>query len=234
MTAQLKSSSSMASSLVRRQLGDKLDALRIRADNDHRCGVTPSLRKAEQAIMAGRYPDAGRFLQDAEEKLDQRAAAREAAAAAEAAERQARRRGVLTAHTPGGPSTRDGFLWLVKKGRVTPHRRDAGQRYGELYARARGDSIKSALNDNVGGRAGDSPADARLRAVFDLDAANLHIYRAMGEAHGRRLVALLEAVCGIGTTLREVAGGDDRKAAILEADLMTALDMEAIHFGVCR
>lgn len=139
-----------------------------------------------------------------------------------------------TAREPGGPATRDGFLWLVRKGRIAPHRVDAGQRYGALYAKARADSIKSCLNDSVGGGNGDSPMDARLRAVFELDAANIHIYLAMGETNGRRFVSLLERICGQGDTLREVAGNDDRRALVLEAEFMTALDMEAVHFGIVR
>ena len=224
----------MGSSLVRRQLQDKLDVLRIRADNDAGCGQIPVLNKADQALRAGRTEDAGRVLQDVLERLDARAADREAEEAARSAERLAKRRGVPTAREPGGPSTRDGFLWLVRKGRVTQARYDAGQRYGELYAKARGDGVKSVLNDSVGSGDGDGPTGALLRAVFALDAANLHIFRAMGEAQGRRMVAVLERVCGRGETLREVAGGDDRRTLIVEAELMTALDMQSVHFGVNR
>lgn len=237
MTALLKSTNPMAESLARRQLGGLLDAMMFRADNDPGCGQIPTLKKAEQALRAGRAEDAGRLIREAEAKLDERAAAREAEAAAKSAARQAKSRGVPTAREPGGPATRDGFLWLVRKGRVTNHRVEAGQRYGALFAKARGDSIKSALNDDVGGGNGSgasSPIDAHLRAVFEHDAANPHIYRAMGETNRRRLVALLERICGQGETLREVAGNDDRKALVLEAELMTALDMEEVHFGIVR
>lgn len=53
----------------------------------------------------------------------------------------------------------------------------------------------------------------------------------MGETNGRRLVSLLERICGQGDTLREFAGNDDRKALALEAKLFTVLDMQAVHFG---
>jgi hypothetical protein len=230
MSAVLKSSPVMGMSLVKRQLFDLLEVMRIRADNDQGCGQVPTLKKAEQALQAGRTEDAGRLIREVEGALDQRASDREAASAMKAQERQAKRRGVPTAQATDGPATRDGFVWLALKGRLTRNRYDAGQRYSTLYAKARSDSIRSALNDDVGGAPGDGPTDARLRAVFELDAANLHIYRAMGEEQGRRLVNLLENVCGRGETLREIAGGDDRKALALEVDLMTALDMEAVHF----
>lgn len=233
MTAKLKSTGAMGVSLARRQLGAMLDAQRVRADNDPGCGQLPVLRKADQALRAGRLEDAGRWIREAEARLDERASAKEAEEAARSAERLSRRRGVPTAREPGGPATRDGFLWLVRKGRVSQHRVDAGQRYAALFARARGDGIKSCLND-AGGSACDSPMDAKLRAVFELDAAHQHIYRAMGEANGRRMSALLERVCGQGETLREIAGNDDRRALVLEAELMMALDMQAAHFGISR
>lgn len=235
MTALLKSNNAMSTSLVRRQLVDLLEAMFVRADHDAGCGQMPTLKKAEQALRAGREEDAGRWIREVENRLNERAAAKEAEEAARSAERLARRRGVPTAREPGGPATRDGFIWLVRKGRVSPHRVDAGQRYGALYAKARSDGLRSALNDSVGGGGADSsPVDAHLRAVFELDAAKRHVYRAMGEKQGLRLVALLDRVCGQGETLRELACNDDRKAMILEAELMTALDMEAVHFGVTR
>jgi hypothetical protein len=235
MTALLKSTNIMTTSLVRRQLADLLEAAIFRTDNDPGCGQMPALKKAEQALRAGRTDDAGRLIHEVQIKLDERAASKEAEAAAKSAARLAKLRGVPTAREPGGPATRDGFMWLVKKGRVTPHRADAGQRYGALYARARSDGIKSALDDSVRGASPDSsPIDARLRAVFELEAAKRHVYSAMGEDQGRRLVNLLDRICGHGDTLRELAGNDDRKALVLEAELMTALDMEAVHFGVRR
>lgn len=233
MTALLKSTGAMTSSLVRRQMADLLEAMLVRADNDAGCGQMPTLKKAEQAMRAGRTEDAGRMIRDVEARLDERAAARDAEEAARSAERLSKRRGVPTAREPGGPATRDGFLWLVRKGRVAQHRVDAGQRYGALFAKARSDGIKSALNDSGGGGgANSSPVDAHLRAVFELQDAQRHVYRAMGENQGQRLVALLDRICGQGETLREVAGNDDRKALVLEAELMAALDMEAMHFGV--
>jgi hypothetical protein len=233
MTVLLKSTPPMTTSLIRRQLTDLIEAMTVRAENDAGCGQIPALKKAEQALRANRIEDAGRWIREVEAKLNERAAAKEAEEAARSAERLAKRRGVPTAREPGGPATRDGFMWLVRKGRVTQHRVNAGQRYGVLYAKARSDGIKSALNESVGGSGG-SPMDAHLKAVFELDAAKRHVYRAMGEHQGRRLVDLLDRVCGRGETLREIGSNDDRKAMILEAELMMALDMEAVHFGIVR
>ncbi|CAN5171232.1 hypothetical protein BH10PSE3_BH10PSE3_09320 [soil metagenome] len=175
----------------------------VRADNDPGCGQMPTLKKAEQALRAGRAEDAGRWIREVEAKLDERAAAKEAEQAAKSSERQAKRRGVPTVCEPGGPATRDGFLWLVRKGRVAHHRVEAGQRYVALFAKARSDSIRSALNDSVGGggRAHSCPVDAHLRALFELQAAQRHVYRATGEDQGQRLVALLDRICGQSETL---------------------------------
>lgn len=110
MTALLKSTPTMATSLVRRQLADLLEAMIFRADNDPGCGQTPTLKKAEQALGAGRTDDAGRLIHEVQTKLDERVAAKDAEAAAKSAARLAKLRGVPTAREPGGPATRDGFM----------------------------------------------------------------------------------------------------------------------------
>ena len=230
MTARLKSTPAMGSSLVKRQLVDLLDAMRVRADNDPGCGQAPKLNRAAQEIFAGRFEQAGKLIREAEEVLLERSAQQDHERATALADAQAKLRGVETVRIGKGPSTRDGFLWLIQKGRVSASRRDAGLRYGELYSRARSDGIRSCMNDDIRGGDSEGPAEAKLRATFALEAANRHILASMGQA-GKRLVRLLEAVCGRGETLRELAKGDDREARALEADLLTALDMHALHLA---
>ena len=234
--AALAATPRMASALVKRQLGERLAVLRARIETDPGCGQASRLRHAEQALLHARVEAAGALAQDIESALDHRAetAATEAGLAEQA--RLAEGRGTPTARTAKGPPTRDGFLWLARKGRLTPHRFEAGGRFGRLYARARSDGIRSALANDGPGPTGevDSPLAARARAAAALAAVNHHIVRAVGGEAGAGLFALLEAVPGRGETLREAAGGEDRKAAALEVQLMTALDMAAVQFGMVR
>ena len=60
MTALLKANGAIGVSLARRQLGALLEVMLVRADNDPGCGQAPVLKKADQALKAGRTEDAGR------------------------------------------------------------------------------------------------------------------------------------------------------------------------------
>lgn len=232
MNAQMKSTPTMGQVLAKRQLVALLDAVIARAGDRSPTGFSGLVNKAEQALRANKISDAGEHVRQAEALINERDERDNQEQHARQAERLAKKRGEQTAKQEGGPSTRDGFLWLSMKGRLVPHRLDAGQRYGAMFARARADGVKSCLNDEVVGGDGDGPSASKVRAVAELTALRIHIYRAMSQDQGKRLVTLLDEVCGSGVALRQLAKGDDRKAHAMEAELMIALDMVATHLGI--
>ena len=234
----LSAKAGMAQALAKRQLSDLLGALAIRIEADTGCGQASRLRHAEQTLIHKRLETAGEIAREIEHALDRRRDEAEVEASLADQARLAEARGVETVRTAKGPATRDGFLWLAKKRRLTAPRFEAGIRFGQLYARARSDGLRSCINEEaVGGGGGgepDSPLQARVRAAAALSGLRQHAARAVGGEAGGRLFSLLEAVCGRGDTLRELAGGDDRRAAVTESELMTALDMAAVRFGMVR
>jgi hypothetical protein len=226
----------MADALVRRQLSAAVEAIRMVLQADEHSGsrdLRRGLERAERALLDGRLGDAREAVGEIERTLDERAEAAAVRDGMRESEALAADRGIETAKTEHGPSTRDGFRWLVQKGRVTGARRQAGEQYGQLVGRARSDGTRSCLNDNIPG-GGDGPGDGRARAVAELRLARGHVLRAVGQRQADRLLWLLNSVAGEGYTLRELAEGDAREARALEADLMTALDMMAVHFGLVR
>ena len=226
----------MARALAKRQLSELLAVLATRVEADAGCGQASRLRHAEQALIHNRFEIVGEIAREIEHALNRRRDEAEVEASLADQARLADARGVETVRTAKGPATRDGFLWLAKKRRLTAPRFEAGMRFGQLYARARSDGLKSCINDEAGGGGGepDSPLQARVRAAAALAGLRQHAARAVGGEAGGRLFGLLEAVCGRGDTLRELAGGDDRRAAVTESELMTALDMAAVRFGMVR
>ena len=71
------------------------------------------------------------------------------------------------------------------------------------------------------------PVDVLAECRRNLARVQRHIIDATGS---ERLVALLDAVCGRGETLRSLAGNDDRKANGYEVELRIALDMAGVAF----
>ncbi len=230
MTRKLKANEDMRESLVYRQLSDLLVITRARAESDPGCGQIPKLNRAAQEMYAKRLEQAGTLIREAEKVLDERKQTAEAEANLQALAEQAARRGEEVVRVAKGPASRDGWLWLIQKKRVTRARQQAGDRYSTLYGRARSDGVRSCLNDDgpkgaAGSEAG--PLAARMRALSDLKGIHTHIQRSVGEQPAQRFIALLDAVCGRGETLRALSSGDDRKALVVEADLMTALDFSS-------
>lgn len=137
---------------------------------------------------------------------------------------------VSAAPKPEPADDRDGLLWLVKKRRIKGDRQKAAMAYRAAFRDASGPTIKSAL-DFSGGFGRGSGTDFQHAA-------------AVGSAHAKRalfalrwnvlsgqddMLIVMDGVCGIGQSLRTLAGGDSRKAMALEAVLMVALDLIVTH-----
>jgi hypothetical protein len=131
-----------------------------------------------------------------------------------------------------GLADRDGIEWLQRKGKLTPRRQKAALHYREVFRAGDGLSMKSCLNVTVGG----GGAEAVLCAVVGSASARVELRYIRHEVlRGQDdLLTVIDGVCGIGHTPRALAGpGTDdqvkRRAGVLEAVLMVALDLVARH-----
>jgi hypothetical protein len=118
---------------------------------------------------------------------------------------------------------RDGLAWLVAKGKLNAAQRMAGERYRGHYELIHSGGLKSCIADAIGG--GD-PSAAIAAARRHLDKARRH-----GLASDNTLIWLCDEVAGKGTTLRELAAGDQKRSEALEAELLVALRFLARHYG---
>ena len=126
----------------------------------------------------------------------------------------------------GGPTrllARDGLAWLVAKGRLNAAQRMAGERYRGHFELIHSGGLKSCIADTIGG--GD-PSAAIAAARRHLDEA-----RRKGLVSDNTLIWLCDEVAGKGTTLRELAAGDQKRSKTLEAELLVALRFLARHYG---
>lgn len=192
------------------------------------------MRAAENRIALRQMDKARELLDGIDEKLDehiQKMAEEEMAAAGAEQERLLADRGIET-FDGGTVKHRDGWLWLTtrKPPRLTNDEIDAGNDYSRLYARAMQDTLSISSNDNAGSD-GDGREFAGLKNRRRLEFVQDRISEATGS---RRLVALLDAVCGRGETLRYLAGDDDRKALAYEVELRIALQMVGVGFKMLR
>lgn len=188
------------------------------------------LRKFDKAVEALNRVDDG--LEDyrrneAEREMREAAAEQDAGFSA---------KGVDTVRTTTGSGKRHGMLWLIDKKRLTGHRKRAAEAWSADFALVRTFSLRSCLNDNAPcGAANDDmdttaakrAADARTRQAN----ARAHIIAATGTA---RLADLIDAVCGRGEYIRALAGNDQTKAMVMEAELGVALDLAAISYDIVR
>jgi hypothetical protein len=143
-------------------------------------------------------------------------------------EQNARRRGeALNVKAPAPDKAtdpvRDGLIWLIRKGRLTPLRQRAAAIYRSAYREPQEGAMRSCLNLEPGGCGAGSPPDCnagKVDAVRRLDA-----FRRWALAGHEQLIWVMDGVCGGGLTLREMCGGEERGASKLEAVLMVALDL---------
>ncbi len=217
-----------------RRLSDRAAILRGRVEALPKAYQDGPMRAAENRIALRQMDKAKEFLDGIDAKLEEfvsAQAAEEMAAAGAEQDRLLAERGVETFDT-GAVKARDGWQWLItrKPPRLTYDEIDAGNDYVRLYCAAMRDTLSVGSNDNAGGD-GQSREDTALKSRTRLDAVQAHITGAMGSG---RLVALLDAVCGRGETLRHLAGDDDRKAAGYEVELRIALQMAGVGIKMMR
>lgn len=134
---------------------------------------------------------------------------------------------VVTAEIVEIPHDRDGMLWLINRNRLNPSQVRQAREYRQDFrdAEASGPNIRSGLNiteGGVGSRASDGPATQVIR---NLDAQRRLFVRRFVILRGQGdLLEVLDAVCGRGLTLRDLAGGRTPQAMVLEKLLKVALD----------
>jgi hypothetical protein len=142
----------------------------------------------------------------------------------------AKRGETLRLKMPAGPlpepdPVRDGLVWLIRKGKLSPARQRGAGIYREAYREPQEGAMRSCLNDDVRGSGNGRPPDYNAGKI---DAARrLAAMRNVALAGHEGMIAVMDGVCGGGLTLRELAGGEERAAGRLEAVLMVALDLIA-------
>lgn len=226
----------MVAALTARQLTDVLNSLRGKTEANPKLygRQTQALSRAERAIFDKRFQEAREILGGVQAGIVERDQAEQDRAASAEHEALGDARGTPTARTETGVATRDGFLWLVNRKRYTQARVEAGRLFREKYAKAIGGSVRSCLNDTVGGGGDASPTAAQIHAKFEVEGVRRHLRGAVGESSGEAIYSLLEAVCGRGETVRQLASGEDRKADALAVELGFALDMAGVYLGTVR
>jgi hypothetical protein len=129
---------------------------------------------------------------------------------------------------------RDGLLWLVEKRRLTKDRYRQALRYRAAFRDGGSVSLKSSADIGAGGGA-PGPRDhlggamvSHTQAQRDLFVMRWEVLKGQGD-----MLIVMDAVCGVGHSLRELTGGDWKRAGELEAALRVALDLlHADEFGV--
>lgn len=232
----IKATAAQSIALERRRLTDRAALVRGRVEATPGCNLLPKIANVENRLRLMQFAVAKTLLDEIDDTLeDMRQKAEVSVVQQSSAEQDTllAARGAETARTASGAGMRHGLLWLIQKGRLTPVRRTAGQRWSDDYSLIRTDGLRSCLNDNApGGGATDlRPDEKRIAATQRLDRARYHIRCATGST---RLADLMDAVCGRGETLRSLASGDKDRAERLEVELMIGLDMAAVSYDIIR
>ncbi|MBD3817909.1 MAG: hypothetical protein IE912_03205 [Brevundimonas diminuta] len=233
---RLKATPEQATALERRRLTDRAALIRGRVEATPGCGLMPKVCAVENRMRLLQFGAARQMMNEIDDTLEEqrlKAAAEEARRAGEEQDDLLQTQGIDTARTSSGAGARHGLLWLIQKGRLTPMRKVAGQRWSDDYSLVRSDGVRSCLNDNVRGPVTETLRleEKRAAAQQRLEAARGRIRQTTGSD---RLADLLDAVCGRGSSLRALAGGDKVKAAQMEAELGVALDMAAVSYEIVR
>lgn len=211
--------------------------LRGRVEAKPGAGMEGPMKSAESHIRARFMDKATEALErvtDGLEAYDRKVLDTENRQSAEAQDKDLATKGIDTLRTATGVGQRHGMLWLIEKKRLTGDRRRAAEAWSVDYAMVQQDSLRSCLNDN--GRGGsDGPSQSiiekRVAASHRLKRVRSHIVASTGSA---RLADLAEAVCGRGDNVRALAGGSQALADRTETELMIALDMAAVSYGILR
>jgi len=217
--------------LARRKIAQRLEIIRGRVEVDHGCNLMAQVEKAAIQLHLLNLRDCEEILNRVDERLIQREAERAASQVANDIGEQNEllaSRGVKT--EPAGNSfSRDGFVWLESKRRLSPDHIATGRKVRALHDRATWDGLRSkADNDNGSGETTTFlPTEVSMQAKSEIAWLREHIVISSG---GSGPFDLMIAVCGEGVTLRTIAGCDDRRAIVLEGQLIVALEMAAVAF----
>jgi hypothetical protein len=199
------------------------------------------MRAAENRISLRQMEKAREHLDAIDNALDAYQQSQVASEMAKAGEEQARllaERGIDT-FDAGAVKARDGWQWIItrKPPRLSADQVNAGNDYARLYALAMQDSLSVSSNDNRGtARLLDELVlPAHVAIGIDNRSRMDRIHRHITEATGStRLIALLDAICGRGETLRQLGKDDERKISAIEAELRVALDLASVGLKIMR
>ena len=227
----LKATAAASQALERRKLQSWLQAVRSRAEALPQLNLGGLLAGAQNKLDLLRFADCAAMLDDIDDRIERHRpdlADAEMVAAGQAQEQLLAERGIETVDV-GVAKSRDGWQWLTsrKPRRLSPDQISTGDRYSALYLGANRDTLSTVGANDNGLLDGKDPVEVLSDCRAKLGKVQRHIIDATGS---ERLVALLDAVCGRGETLRFLAGNDDRKANGYEVELRIALDMAGVAF----
>lgn len=231
--ARLKSSQTQKLELARRKIKTRLDIVRGRVEADRHSGLMPDIERAEVHLHHLRLSDCEKTLDSIQDRLERREAERAAQVIANDIEGQAAlmaERGVETVKAREG-LTRDGWHWLIAKGRIRTDQQSTGNTLRRLHDQAMRDGLSSSANDN--GKAANDDVDPFQRRVDASDKLRFVMGHLTDAAGHTGPADLLTSVCIKGQTLRSLAGDKDAAYA-MEGQLRLALDMAGVALRLYR
>lgn len=127
---------------------------------------------------------------------------------------------------PPEPMDRDGLIWLHKKKRITAAQAKEGIHYRDLFRSALAGEASIPSNIPTGKVGGGQQGGLPFGDSFTDSAAKLALFVVRWNVlHGEpELLTVMDGVCGVGHTVRYLAGGNQLRAAQLEAALRIALN----------
>ena len=234
--SKLTASQQACHALIRRRHEEKLGILRRSIEDDPHSGLTSRLSRAEHQLMHGDLAGCGDTMIEIDQALNHRAEQRATDAAiaqtvtiAKARSETVEQDGAALRPTAIRILNRDGLLWLKAKKRLPSAELAALERYRALFDKVHSgptaDSTQAVERGPPKGSGADGSADlSRVQAIWELDEAR----EAVG--HDEALLWLLNEVAGKGSTLRDLANGDERQAGKLETELRVAARLLAKRF----
>jgi hypothetical protein len=125
------------------------------------------------------------------------------------------------------PPPRDGLEWLAAKKKLNARQLKEARRYRDAFRDAGELSMKSCLDIQEGGRGTAGPGQYLEVGVLTMTQArrDLFVMRFAVLRGQAEVLTVMDGVCGVGWTPRDLAGGDKHKARDLEVVLGVALDL---------
>ena len=229
----LNATAIMRTTVATRTAQARLEALRLRVDAEPGSGQLGALLKAEGHILHRRLAQAGEVMELIGRALDERietacVSERLGETVALNAARGEEQEGLGTGEVR--VLSRDGLLWLKTKRRLTGGALMGAERYRSTWTIVHGDELRTSQHGDAGG--------AIRTAAFSPSQRKVEAIKALGDVHrdalhrDAALIKLVEAVCGRGDTLMELAQGDKHVAVRLETELNVACRLLAKYYGI--